>query len=54
MTIKQELIAIKEKLILSNMEADYIVDLLKAPTPENIEKALAKMEKMKEEIEGCI
>ncbi len=54
MTIKQELIQIKDKLILADMEAYAIIDLLKDPTPQNIEKACLKMEKLKEELEGCL
>ena len=54
MTIPQELRNIKEKLILADMEADAIADLLKYPTPQNIEKARVKMEALKEELEGCL
>lgn len=54
MTIPQELRNIKEKLILADMEAESITDLLKDPTPQNIEKARLKMEVLKEELEGCL
>lgn len=54
MTIKQELTQIKDKLILADMEVETITDLLKDPTPENINKARMKMEVLKEELEGCI
>lgn len=54
MTIHQELRNIKEKLILANIEAESISDLLKDPTPQNIKKACMKIEKLKEEIEGCL
>lgn len=54
MTIKQELSTIRDKLILADMEADSIVYLLENPTEENVKKALSKMEKLKEELEGCI
>ena len=54
MTIPQELRNTKEKLILAEMEAESITDLLKEPTPENIEKARVKMEVLKEELEGCL
>lgn len=54
MNIPQELRNIKEKLILADMEAETITDLLKDPTPENIEKARLKMEELKEELEGCL
>ena len=54
MTIKQELTEIKDKLILANMEAETIAELLKDPTPQNIKKACVKMEVLKEELEGCI
>ena len=54
MTITQELTQIKDKLILADMEAETIADLLKDPTPENIKKASMKMEVLKEELEGCI
>ena len=54
MTVKQELLSIRDILILANIEADSITDLLKNPTEENLQKALAKMEKLKEELEECI
>ena len=54
MNIPQELRNIKEKLILADMEAETITDLLKDPTPQNIEKARMKMEELKEELEGCL
>ena len=54
MTVPQELRNIKDKLILADMEANAITDLLKDPTPQNIEKARMKMEVLKEELEGCI
>lgn len=54
MTVPQELVNIKDKLILANMEAEYLVSLLKDPTPQNIEKARMKMEELKEELEGCL
>lgn len=54
MTVPQELRSIKDKLILADMEAETIADLLKDPTPENINKARMKMEVLKEELEGCI
>ncbi|MDD2826970.1 MAG: hypothetical protein PHF52_08650 [Sulfurospirillaceae bacterium] len=54
MTVPQELRNIKEKLILADMEANAITDLLKDPTPENIKKARMKMEELKEELEGCL
>ena len=54
MTISQELRNIQEKLILADMEAESITDLLKDPTPQNIEKARLKMEALKEELEGCL
>lgn len=54
MTVPQELRSIKDKLILADMEVETITDLLKDPTPENINKARMKMEVLKEELEGCI
>ena len=54
MTITQELTQIKDKLILADMEAETITDLLKDPTPQNINKARMKIEVLKEELEGCI
>lgn len=54
MTISQELRSIQEKLILADMEAESITDLLKDQTPQNIEKARVKMEALKEELEGCL
>ena len=54
MTIPQELRSIKEKLILADMEAESITDLLNDPTPQNVEKARIKMEVLKEELEGCL
>jgi hypothetical protein len=53
-TVPQELRNIKEKLVLANTEAEYLVSLLKDQTPENIEKARMKMEELKEELEGCL
>ena len=54
MTVKQELLSIRDTLILANIEADSIADLLENPSEENIQKALAKIEKLKEELEECI
>lgn len=54
MTVPQELVNVKEKLILANAKAEYLTALLKDPTPANIEKAHIKMEELKEELEGCL
>lgn len=55
MTIKQELMQIKNKLILADIEVDTIAQYIKPNmTEEEVDKALKKIEKLKEEIEGCI
>lgn len=46
--------AIKDTLILAHIEAEAIEDTLKSATPETIEKALIKIQKLKEKIEECI
>lgn len=46
--------AIKDTLILAHIEAESIEDMLKIPSLENSEKALIRMQKLKEKLEECI
>lgn len=54
MSIKQELRAIYDVLVLAHIETEFIEALLKAPTSESIEKALLKFQGLKEKIEECL